>query len=71
MTSKIDETIVLSEFVTNNVYNVKGLPAKWAVSGMIMSGVIGKRAGDKTWKWFQTEGHLSAKRKKISLIKNQ
>ncbi|WP_462413143.1 hypothetical protein [Neobacillus sp. Marseille-QA0830] len=69
VTSRIDKTIVLTEFATNNIYYVKGLPVKWAVPGIIMSGVIGKQAGERIWRWFQTEGIYSQRGGKYLSLK--
>jgi len=56
VTSIIEDTVVLTEFDTNRTYYIKGLPYKLVKIGMIMSGIIGKKRGELTWNWYQTDG---------------
>jgi hypothetical protein len=55
VTSMIEDTIVLTEFNSNRTYYIKGLPGKLIKPGIIMSGAIGKRSGEKVWDWYETE----------------
>lgn len=54
VTSKIEDTIVLTDLNSNHTYYVKGLPSDYVYLGMILSGVIGKRKGEKNWNWHIT-----------------
>lgn len=54
VTSKIEDTILLTDISSNHTYYVKGLPSDIVNLGMILSGVIGKRKGEKQWHWYIT-----------------
>jgi hypothetical protein len=56
VTSKIEETILLTDISSNLTYYVKGLPSDFVNPGMILSGVIGKRKREKQWNWYITVG---------------
>ncbi|MEH7331629.1 hypothetical protein V7161_03265 [Neobacillus drentensis] len=69
VTSRIEDTVVLTEFDTNRTYYIKGLPSKLIETGIIMSGMIGKRRGELVWNWFQTEGIYPQRGKKYLALK--
>jgi hypothetical protein len=54
VTSKMEDTILLTDISSNQTYYVKGLPSDFVNLGMILSGVIGKRKRDKQWNWYIT-----------------
>lgn len=68
VTSIIDDAIVLKEFNSNRIYYIEGLPCKWILPGLIMSGVIGKKSDDITWSWFQTDGIFPQRGKKYLIL---
>jgi hypothetical protein len=45
VTSKIEDTSVLTDLSSDHTYYVKDLPSDYVEIGMILSGVIGKRKG--------------------------
>jgi hypothetical protein len=56
VTSKIEDTILLTDISSTQTYYVKGLPSDFVNLGMILSGVIGKRKREKQWNWYITVG---------------
>lgn len=54
VTSKIEDTFVLTDLNSNQSYYVKDLPSEYVEVGMILSGVLGKRKGEKHWNWYIT-----------------
>jgi hypothetical protein len=56
VTSKIEDTILLTDISSTQTYYVKGLPSDFINLGMILSGVIGKRKREKQWNWYITVG---------------
>lgn len=52
VTSKIEDTCVLTDLSSHHTYYVKDLPADYVELGMILSGVIGKRKREKYWYWY-------------------
>ncbi|WP_419954419.1 hypothetical protein ACN6MT_00770 [Neobacillus niacini] len=52
VTSKIEDTCVLTDLGSHKSYYVKDLPTVNVELGMILSGVIGRRKGDKHWHWY-------------------
>lgn len=52
VTSKIEDTSVLTDLSSHHTYYVKDLPSDYVEIGMILSGVIGKRKGEKHWNWY-------------------
>jgi hypothetical protein len=70
LTSMIEDTTILTEFDSNRTYYIKGLPRNLLKQGLIMSGVIGKRKGEFTWNWFQTEAIYPNRGKKYISFTN-
>ncbi|WP_040205839.1 hypothetical protein [Neobacillus jeddahensis] len=56
VTSKIENTVVLTDIDTHCTYYVKGLPYQLIEPGIIMSGIIGRKRDEFVWKWYQTDG---------------
>ncbi|MFC4803170.1 hypothetical protein ACFPA1_27995 [Neobacillus sp. GCM10023253] len=56
VTSRIEDTIVLTESNTNRTYYIKGIPRHLIKAGLIMNGSIGRKKGEKVWEWYHTEG---------------
>jgi hypothetical protein len=54
VTSKIEDTFVLNDWGSHHTYYVKDLPSNCVELGMILSGVIGRRKGEKHWNWYIT-----------------
>lgn len=54
VTSKIEDISVLTDLSSHHTYYVKDLPSDYVELGMILSGVIGRRKGEKHWNWYIT-----------------
>lgn len=66
VTAIIGDSALVTELKTNCTYYIKGLPCDLIVSGMKMSGIIGKTSGDQCWNWYHTIGVYPSKGEQLN-----
>ncbi|WP_445506666.1 hypothetical protein [Niallia sp. 03190] len=64
VTRIFSDTIVLTDIHSKRIYNIQGLPLDLVIPGMILHGVIGKKANNLFWKWHHTDGVYPQKAKR-------
>ncbi|OLS39241.1 hypothetical protein [Bacillus sp. MRMR6] len=64
VTKLIDDLIELTEYKTDRMYQLKGLPSELMKLGLIMNGSIGRKRNDLYYKWFHTGGIYPPKARK-------
>lgn len=65
VTKIIGDSVLLTELKTNCTYYIKGLPCDLIVPGIKMSGIIGKKSGDRCWNWYHTHGIYPSRGEKL------